>query len=70
MHRIPAEMVDRVSTHLLRLAKALRANVSWDGPVTPVPKVLLLLMMISVYIHLLIVSLLSLKTNFQIDFIY
>ena len=68
MHRIPAEMVDRVSTHLLRLAKALRANVSWDGPVTPVPKVLLLLMMISVYIHL--VSLLSLKTNFQIDFIY
>ena len=50
VHRIPVEMADRVSTHLVRLMKGLRANVFWVGLVTPVQKVVILLIMMAVLI--------------------
>ena len=71
VHRIPVEMVDRVSTHLVRLMKGLRANVFWVGLVTPVPKVVILLLTMAVLIILFsrCIFLIGIDAKFQIYFL-
>ena len=70
VHRIPVEMVDRVSTHLVRLMKGLRANVFLVGLVTPVPKVVILLIMMAVLIIFSrCIFLIGIDAKFQIYFL-